>query len=142
MITLFDFTYPPIDLSNPVRNEKYPFTYYPECGALVPDEGIEIYKRQNGSEWYSDAAYHKRYSKRAIIGKLLGIKPGFTLLNGNPYDYRRINIKWISQEEAYWYIKRDREILKATREKIRRDGILLNIDDYEKFFEKNKDNLD
>jgi hypothetical protein len=141
-MTLFDFVYPPIDLSDPLRKDGLPFTYYPECGALVPDEGIEIYEREDGSQWYSHQDYHKRYSKRAILAKILGIKPGFYLINGNPYDYRRINIKWLSFEDSYFYRKRDKEILKATREKIRKENLFLDAADYEKFFHNNKGNLD
>jgi hypothetical protein len=127
MITLFDFEYPKIDLSDPIRKEGYPFTYYPLCGALVPDDGIEIYTRSDGSEWYSDEMYHKRYSKRAILGKILGIKPGFYFLNGNFYDWRLENIKWLCQGDAYWYIKRDREILEATMKKIVEDKLPITL---------------
>lgn len=142
MITLFDFTYPPIDLSNPIRNEKYPFTYYPNCGALVPDEGIEIHTRSDSSQWYSGTPYNKRYSKRAIIGKILGIKPGFILKNHNPYDWRRENIIWLDYGSSYQWKKENEIILKATLDKIKRDNLCPSILDYEKFFEKNKGNLD
>lgn len=141
-MTLFDFVYPPIDLSDPLRKDGLPFTYYPFCGAVVPDEDIEIYTRDDGSQWYSSKDYHKRYSKRAIIGKILGIKPGFLLRNHNPYDWRQENILWLSQEASYWWRKEDKEILKATQEKIKRENLYLDPIDYEEFFEKNKNNLD
>ena len=141
MKTLFDFVYPLPDFTDPLRKDGLPFTYYPNCGALVPDENIEIHTRSDGSEWFSGKPYAKRYSKRAIIAKILGIKPGFVLLDGNPYNYKRDNIKWLCQRYSYKYKKRDEEILKATQEKIKRDGILLNIDDYERFFQKTAGNL-
>lgn len=141
MITLFDFTYPAIDLSDPLRKDGLPFTYFPFCGALVPDEHVNINTRSDGSQWYSDISYTKRYSKRAIIGKILGIKPGFILQNHNPYDWRRENIIWLSQEASYWWRKEDKAILKATQEKIKRENLYLDPADYEKFFEKNKGSL-
>ncbi len=142
MTTLFDFIYPLIDLSEPLRKDGLPFTYYPNCGALVPDEGVEINKRADGSLWYSGVDYHRRYSKRAIIGKIIGIKWGFVLKNHNPYDWRMNNIAWLSQEAGYWHKKEEQAIIKATNNKIKRDGLLLSIDDYEEFFTKNTGNLD
>lgn len=140
-ITLFDFVYPLPDFSDPLRKEGLPFTYYPFCGAVIPDDDIKIHTRGDGSELYSGTPYPKRYSKRAIIGKILGIKPGFIFLDANPYNYKRDNIKWLNQRYAYKYKKRDEEILKATLDKIKRDNLCPSILDHEKFFQKTSGNL-
>lgn len=131
MITLFDFTYPPLDLSDPMRIEGIPFTYYPECGALVPDDGIKMFERANEKEAYLYNNVYYPYSKRCIIGKILNIKRSFGFINGNPYDWRRSNLEPFENGKDYPYVKRSKAIIKATLRKIERDnlGIVLNKKD-------------